>query len=523
VSVLPTRFGPELYKFSIVIYSLRVVAQFIEEMKLMRPEVSRVMVVVMFALFAAFGACTRSQSADRHSSTPVTIAASAAGTGAPVVALPDFTALVDHYGSAVVNISVIEKQTASNSQQRFQGVPDDDPLFQFFFRRFGVPGNPNVEQPPMRGQGSGFIVSADGYILTNAHVVGDAAQVTVKLTDRREFRAKVIGADKRSDVAVIKIEANSLPTVKLGEASALKPGQWVVAIGSPFGFENSVTQGIVSATARTLGPETPVPFIQTDVPVNPGNSGGPLFNLNGEVVGINSQIYTRSGGFMGLSFAIPIDVARDIQTQIIKTGHVRHGRIGVVIQDVNAQLAQSFGLDRPKGALVNSVEKGGPGDKAGLKPGDIILQANDKAIDHDYELPVMISQLEPDKSVTLQVWRNRKTENVSVKLGEFKDEEGETKNASNSGDESGKLGLSVRPLTPQEKRQVDTDGSLVVVGSSGPAETAGVMAGDVILAVNGQNVSSVEQLRNAAKKSGKTVALLIQRQGTQVFVPLQME
>ncbi|MGH8322763.1 MAG: trypsin-like peptidase domain-containing protein, partial [Steroidobacteraceae bacterium] len=275
-------------------------------------------------------------------------------------ALPDFSSLVEKYGPAVVNVEVVEKPQPTNGG--VPGLSPNDPFFDFF-RRFGIPAPdqaPRGNQPPVRGAGSGFIVSSDGYILTNTHVVGNADEVTVRLTDRREFPAKVIGADERTDVAVIKINATKLPIVRLGDPTKIKPGQWVLAIGSPFGFENSATAGIISATSRSLPSDNYVPFIQTDVAVNPGNSGGPLFNLSGEVIGINSQIFSRTGGYMGVSFAIPIDVARNVEDQLIKTGHVVRGRIGVTIQDVNAQLAESFGLDRPRGALVSSVEKDGP-------------------------------------------------------------------------------------------------------------------------------------------------------------------
>ncbi len=285
-------------------------------------------------------------------------------------ALPDFSPLVEKYGPAVVNVEVVEKPQQSNGG--VPGLSPNDPFFDFF-RRFGIPGpdqqqGPRGNQPPVRGAGSGFIVSPDGYILTNTHVVANADEVTVRLTDRREFPAKVIGADERTDVAVIKINAANLPIVRLGDPTKIKPGQWVLAIGSPFGFENSATAGIISATSRSLPSDNYVPFIQTDVAVNPGNSGGPLFNMSGEVIGINSQIFSRTGGYMGVSFAIPIDVARNVEDQLIKTGHVVRGRIGVTIQDVNAQLAESFGLDRPRGALVSSVEKDGPASKAGLMP-----------------------------------------------------------------------------------------------------------------------------------------------------------
>ena len=283
-----------------------------------------------------------------------------------VRALPDFTPLVERYGPAVVNVEVVEKPQPGGGP----GLSPNDPLYDFF-RRFGVPApgaGGRAAQPPVQGAGSGFIVSPDGYILTNTHVVANADEVTVRLTDRREFPAKVIGADERTDVAVIKINATNLPIVKLGDPSRFKPGQWVLAIGSPFGFENSATAGIISATARSVPGENYVPFIQTDVAVNPGNSGGPLFNMAGEVIGINSQIFSRTGGFMGVSFAIPIDVARNVEEQLIKTGRVVRGRIGVTIQDVNAQLAESFGLDRPHGALVSSVEKDGPAAHAASPP-----------------------------------------------------------------------------------------------------------------------------------------------------------
>jgi serine protease Do len=422
---------------------------------------------------------------------------------------------VEKYGAAVVNVSVVAKaapEEAANAQ--------DDPLFEFF-RRFGVPTPRTQPRPQLqRGLGSGFIISSDGYILTNAHVAADASDVTVRLTDRREFPAKVVGSDRRSDVAVLKIDAKNLPVVQFGDASQLKPGQWVVAIGEPFGFENSVTAGVVSATARALpGDEGFVPLIQTDVPLNPGNSGGPLFNMRGEVVGINSQIYTQTGGYMGLSFAIPIDVVKDVEQQLIKTGHVRRGRIGVAIQDVNAQLAESFGLDRPRGALVSSVEKGGPADKAGLKPGDVILGVNGQSVEHEYELPLMISRIEPGKTATVSVWRDRGTRDLTITVDELKDTQ--NRNAPQGREHnSGKLGLTVRPLTPQERGEVDTRGRLVVEDASGAAANAGIQPGDIILAVNGQEVTSVDQLRAAVDKGGKTVALLIQRDQAQIFVPV---
>jgi serine protease Do len=386
----------------------------------------------------------------------------------------------------------------------------DDPFYDFF-RRFGIPnphGGGGGQPVPQRGEGSGFIVSADGYVLTNAHVVADASEVTVRLTDRREFTAKVVGVDRRSDVAVLKIDAKNLPTVRIGDPQRLRPGQWVLAIGSPFGLENSATAGIVSATARALPSDNYVPFIQTDVAVNPGNSGGPLFNLDGEVVGINSQIYSRSGGYMGLSFAIPIDVAVNVKDQLIKSGKVTRGRIGVAIQEVNAQRADSFGLDRPRGALVNSVENDGPADKAGVKAGDVILKVDGREIDRSSQVPSIIAAVKPGEITQLEVWRNRGVKQLPVKVIALK-EEGE------------RAAVSVRPLSPLERRQVKTTGELVVEEVSGPAAVAGVQAGDIVLAVNSVAVKSVADFESAVKRSGKTVALLIQRDNAQIFIPIR--
>src|SRR5262245_27834357 len=331
----------------------------------------------VIAAAMASAACSGSI-AGTTADTPAAAAAQTQIAPAPgryAAALPDFASLAEHYGPAVVNVTIVGKrQTVSDVPN---GMSPNDPFFEFF-RRFGQ--QPRNAPPPM-GEGSGFIVSADGYILTNAHVVADADEVTVKTTDRREYAAKVVGVDEASDVAVIKIDAKNLPTVRLGDPSKLRPGEWVVAIGSPFGFENSVTAGIVSATSRAMPGGNYTPFIQTDVAVNPGNSGGPLFNLNGEVVGINSQIYSRTGGYMGVSFAIPIDVASGVKDQLIKSGHVTRSRIGVSIQEVTAQLAESFGLDRPRGALVGSVEDDGPGQKAGIKAGDVILKVDGDTIE----------------------------------------------------------------------------------------------------------------------------------------------
>jgi len=457
--------------------------------------------------------------------TPASAAQPAANEGVTGRVLPDFSQLVDRCGPAVVNVEVVEKAPQRGSL----GLSPDDPLYDFF-RRFGIPPPgqaPRGNQPPLRGAGSGFIVTPDGYILTNSHVVANADEVTVRLTDRREFPARVIGADERTDVAVIKINATNLPIVKLGDPSRIKPGPWVLAIGSPFGFENTATAGIISATARTVPGENYVPFIQTDVAVNPGNSGGPLFNMAGEVIGINSQIFSRTGGFMGVSFAIPIDVARNVEEQLIKTGRVVRGRIGVTIQDVNAQLAESFGLDRPRGALVSSVEKGGPAAHAGIAPGDVILAVAGHPIERYGELSGSIAGMKPGTDASLEVWRNGKEQTVNVTIGELKEPQQTLAargkpHASHASDPPNALGLTVRPLEPAEREQAGVQGGLLVEDVSGPAQAAEVEPGDIILGINGQRVKSVKELQDAAKGAGKNVALLIQREDAQIFVPLRL-
>src|SRR5579863_2733732 len=331
-----------------------------------------------------------------------------APAAARVAGLPDFSGLVAENGAAVVNISVVEKPQKMGNP----GEGDaDDPISQFF-RHYQMPSPGHA--PPMKGVGSGFIVTPDGYVLTNAHVVDDASEVTVKLTDRREFLAKVIGVDKRSDVALIKIAATGLPTVHFGDSSKLRPGQWVIAIGSPFGFENSVTAGVVSATARPLD-ENYVPFIQTDAAVNPGNSGGPLFNVDGQVIGINAQIYSRTGGYMGMSFAIPIDLALNVKNQLMTKGKVSRSRIGVAVQEVNQKLAQTFGLGTPHGALISSVEPKSPSESAGLKPGDVITSVNGHYIDHSFDLPTIIADIPPGSVAHIGIWHDHKANTVDVK------------------------------------------------------------------------------------------------------------
>jgi serine protease Do len=469
--------------------------------------------------------CSQASSTDgpaTTSSAPVTVAAApAAAAGAAVnygASLPDFTGLVDRYGKAVVNVSVVEKLQPAID---FNG-PDlspDDPFYDFFKRFRGIPRG---QQQPNRGIGSGFIISPDGYILTNAHVVDDASEVTVRMSDRRELSATVVGIDRKSDVAVIKVDAKNLPTVTVGDPSKVKPGEWVVAIGSPFGLENSVTAGIVSATSRALPNDNYTPFIQTDVPVNPGNSGGPLFNMRGEVIGINSQIYSQSGGYMGISFAIPIDVAVGVKDQLVKYGKVSRGRIGVTIQDVNQDFAESFGLDRPHGALVSSVEKDGPAAKAGIEPGDVILKVNNEEVDRSSQLPSLIAGLKPGSSANIEVFRKGAMKKFDVRIAELK-EEPERLAKTSLKKEPSKLGLSVRSLTSDEQREAQTDGKLLVEDVAGPAARAGVQPGDVILGVNGSKVSSVEELKSATESGKKTVALLVQRDGAQIYIPVRVE
>jgi serine protease Do len=431
--------------------------------------------------------------------------------------LPDFTALVEQYGPAVVNISVKAAVRTSAQSPSMPGFGPDDP-FQQFFR--GLPGIPHGPSVPMRGEGSGFIVGSDGVVLTNAHVVADAQKVTVKLKDRREFEARVVGQDEESDVAVLKIDAKGLPTVRLGDPKSVKVGEWVVAIGAPFGFDNSVTAGIVSALGRNLPDDTYVPFIQTDVAVNPGNSGGPLFNLRGEVVGINSQIYSRSGGYQGVSFAIPIDVAMNVSRQLQADGHVKRGHLGVGIQDVDQALAESFGLDAPRGALVSAVEKGGPAENAGLEAGDVILSFGNQRIEAAGQLPAIVAAATPGESVSLEVWRNRSVRKLDVELGEASKQDAVADNGAQS--ESGRLGLMVRPLSADERREVDLSAGLLVEDAAGAAAEAGIRQGDIVLSANGAPTRSVGDLRKAVEGSRDHVALLIQRGETRIFVPVEL-
>src|SRR5713226_5757722 len=434
-----------------------------------------------------------------------------ASVQAPARGLPDFSALVEQYGPAVVNISTTARVRTQVQQFQTPGEPGD-PLYEFF-RRFQIPFPPQGDSI-RKGVGSGFIVSADGYIFTNAHVVDDATEVTVKLTDNREFQAKVIGVDRRTDVALVKIDARNLPTVRIGDPSKAKVGEWVAAIGSPFGLENTVTAGIISAKSRALPDET-------DVAINPGNSGGPLFNMAGEVIGINSQIYSRTGGYMGLSFAVPIDVAMKVKDDLQKYGRVSRGRLGVTIQGVSQDLADSFGLKKAQGALVSAVEPKSPAEKAGIKPGDIILAVDGRAVENSIDLPRTIGESRPGTTVNLKVWRQGETRELRASLGEIPAEKiARADDGARTG--SGKLGVAVRPLNEEERKQIAAEGGLLVEEVEGAAARAGVQPGDVILALNNQPVKSAGQLRRLVDRSRGTVALLIQREGNKIYVPIRL-
>jgi serine protease Do len=437
-------------------------------------------------------------------------AVATATPGTPMVALPNFADMAAAVGPAVVNISVVgNMRTAARMPE--MDIPDE---MKPFFRHFQTP----QQEMPTRGAGSGFIVSPDGVILTNAHVVDGADEVTVKLTDKREFKAKVLGTDKTTDVAVLKIDASALPYVTIGNPNTTRVGEWVVAIGQPYGFENTVTSGIVSAKSRSLPGDAAVPFIQTDAAVNPGNSGGPLFNLKGEVIGVNSQIFSRSGGFQGLAFAIPIDVAMNVEDQIVHHGKVSHGRLGVTIQELSQPLAENFGLKTPSGALVSSVQKDSPAAKAGVEPGDVIVKFEGKDIAVSSDLPPLVAQLMPGSKVTLGVWRDGKMKELTATVGEITDNATLASAKAEAG--KGKLGVAVRPLSPEEKKSGEVANGVVVEDVAGAAARAGVRQGDVIVAVNNVPVKSPEQLRELIGKAGKTIALLVQREDARIFIPV---
>ena len=452
--------------------------------------------------------------ADARAAVTAPVAAPAVSSTA-AARLPDFTALVEKTGNAVVNISVTGKTKVAGFDP--DDVDPDSPLGEFF-KRFGAP-NMQPRSVPSQGLGSGFIVSPDGYIVTNAHVVDGATEVTVKLTDRREFTAKVVGADKRTDIALIKIDAKNLPALDLSAPPGVKQGEWVIAIGSPFGFENSVSAGIVSGVHRALPGGQMTPFIQTDVAVNPGNSGGPLLNVAGQVVGVNSQIYSRSGGFMGLSFAIPADVAAKVADQLKTHGKVSHGRLGVGIQQLDQSLAQSFGLPDSSGALVGTVEKGSPAEKAGIKTGDVIRKIDGVAMNDSTDVTSRIGNAAPGTKIAVEVWRDGKPVTINATVGTF-DEEKVAK-ADDGKQDKGRLGLALRPLTPDEKKEVGHDG-LVVENATGPAAKAGIQPGDLVVGVGATKVTTLDELKKHVDKAGKSIALLIERDGRQIYVPVRL-
>jgi serine protease Do len=453
----------------------------------------------------------------------------AINTSAYAKDLPDFTELAEKHGAEVVNISVTQNVHADPSAMPFPGMEGDEQM-QEFFKRFGIPGMPGQSAPQQdyksQSLGSGFIISSDGYILTNAHVVSEADEVIVKLFDKREFKAKIIGTDKRTDVALVKIEATGLPKVIVGDPAKLKVGEWVAAIGSPFGLENTMTAGIVSAKGRALPQENFVPFIQTDVAINPGNSGGPLFNLAGEVVGINSQIYSRSGGSMGLSFSIPIDVAIDISNQLKASGKITRGWLGIAIQEITKELAESFGMKNTNGALVASVEKNGPADKGGLEAGDVITKFDGKAIITSADLPRAVGATKPGKIAAVEVLRKGAVKTLNMGIGEMPSETAEA--AQNSKPvpkaEANKIGLTLKELTPQQKKKLNGKNGLLVVDSTGAAAQAGIRRGDVVLGLNNSESQSVDLFNKQinAIAIGKTVAVLVLRGENTLYVPIKV-
>ena len=444
-------------------------------------------------------------------------------TSAHAKELPDFTELVEKQGPAVVNISTTQ---IIRNAQTFPNIPESDPFYEFF-KRF-APQMPREQES--QSLGSGFFISADGYIMTNAHVVDSAEKITVRLTDKREFRAKVIGADKRTDVALLKIDASGLPIITRGDPNKLKVGEWVVAIGSPFGFDSSVTAGIVSAKGRSLPRDNFVPFIQTDVAINPGNSGGPLFNMNGEVVGINSQIYTRSGGSMGLSFAIPIDVAMQVADQLRTTGKVTRGRIGVTIQEMTRELAESFGLSKPSGALISSVEKNAPADKAGIEASDVILKFDGKPVDNSSDLPRMVAATKPGSKVVIELWRKGASKQVTVEIAQMPEEGSPVRAATNqNGDVTEtipRLGIAVSELSKEQQQELQVTGGLVVEEVEGTAaRAAGLRQGDVLLAIGNTQIRSLAQFNDFLKQvaKGRNVALLVRRGDNVLYVAIRLD
>ncbi|MBT3826219.1 MAG: Do family serine endopeptidase [Nitrosomonadales bacterium] len=441
------------------------------------------------------------------------------------VSLPDFTVLADQQGNTVVNISSIKNAVNKGNRQL---SPQEEHMKEFF-NRFGIPMPPGMgpndqQQKQMSATGSGFILESDGYIITNAHVVGEADSIIVKLADKREFQAKLLGIDKRTDVALLKINAKDLQAVKIGNPKNIKVGEWVAAIGSPFGLENTMTVGVISAKGRALPQENFVPFIQTDVAINPGNSGGPLFNTNGEVIGINSQIYSRTGGYMGLSFAIPIDVAMDVADQLKMNGRVVRGWLGIAIQVVTDELKEALGLKDNSGALVAAVNKNTPAGKAGIEAGDVILKFNNKVIALSSDLPKYVGMTKPNKVVPVQIWRNGKTKILRVKIGEMPIDKMQASNKKTIKESVNRIGLVLKESGAKDKKMLDGRNGLVVMKATGQAVSSQIRTGDIILALNNTPVTSVRAFNREINKTpkGKTIALLIFRNGDTLFVPVKV-
>lgn len=458
---------------------------------------------------------------------------------AQMSSLPDFTQLVEKYSDAVVNISTTQKiKKRSGFQHQIPGIPKDGPfgdLFRKFFEQQNFKKNNHLEDKEHSyiqtrqtndSLGSGFIIDSDGYVVTNHHVIRDADEIIVRLKDRRELKAKVVGSDARSDIALLKIEADNLPVVKIGSSANLKVGSWVMAIGSPFGFDHSVSVGVISATGRTLPSENYVPFIQTDVAINPGNSGGPLFNLKGEVIGINSQIYSRTGGFMGLSFAIPVDVAKDIIEQLKRSGHAKWGWLGVLIQDVNKELAESFGMEKPMGAVVLRVLDDTPAQKAGIEVGDVITHFANSTINRSSDLPLAVGQASIGSSVRLRVVRDGKQKRLRVTIAELPTEEDLAQKDNNSKEaKSNRLNIEVVTLTKEQSKRANVDNGVRVQSvGMGAASVAGIRRGDILLKLNGQTIKNSKQFLQIVKQlpENKWIRVLIQREGSPRFLPLKI-
>ena len=446
-------------------------------------------------------------------------------------ALPDFTVIVEHAKNSVVNISTKTKARKSNSGEvpSIPNLPEGSP-FGELFEKFFNHENPGERRREAQSLGSGFIISKDGYILTNHHVIAGADEVIVRLTNRDEYVAKVIGSDEASDVAVLKVDADDLPTLKFGDSDDLKVGEWVLAIGSPFGFDHSVTAGIVSAKGRSLPSDNYVPFIQTDVAINPGNSGGPLFNLDGEVVGINSQIYSRTGGFMGLSFAIPIEMAVDVANQLKETGRVSRGWLGVLIQEVTRELAESFGMDNPQGALVAKVLDNSPAEQAGLQVGDVIIEFNGKKVMRSSSLPPLVGRSAVGKDAKVTIIRNRSRENIKVRIAELPTsitQASFTPEAENKAVEKSALGMNVTELSKSVQKKLNLQSGVEVteVDETGSARDAGIQKGDIIVMIDNLAVETVDDFDSITDdlKAGKSVALLVQRRSGPVFLAIRPE